>query len=113
MSHLRICEGCDRHVRAASSECPFCDRALEPAPLGPVWPRRRLGRAALMAFGGAAVAGVVAGCGDDSDPVPPYGAPPEDAGPGDAGNPAPPYGAPPDDAGGPAPAYGAAPADGG
>jgi hypothetical protein len=85
MSHLRPCPGCDRHVRADVTLCPFCDAALAVDAGSPVLPAARLGRAAQMAFGAAAVAASlsVAGCtknpaGDDSgNIVQPYGAPPD------------------------------------
>lgn len=104
MAHLESCPGCARHVRADEPTCPFCDAPLDFADAaGPVMPRRRLGRAALMAFGGAALASALSACGDDADPpgpAPAYGAPAPDAGPatGDAGD-------------APAPLYGGAPGD--
>ncbi len=63
---LLPCPSCARHVRVSEASCPFCTAALPlshrragPAPL----PKRRLGRAALAAFGAAAIA--TSGCGDD------------------------------------------------
>ena len=84
--HLRPCSGCERHVRADVTVCPFCDAALTSEADAPVVPAVRLGRAAQMAFGAAAVAASLsmAGCtknpvgGDDSSNIAmPYGAPPD------------------------------------
>lgn len=109
MSVLAPCPGCDRHVRLPSDACPFCGTSLagRPAPARPVLPAR-LGRAAMMTFGAAAVAGslAVSGCGSRGDgggPGPVDSGMADDAtmGGGDAA-----YGAPPD-TGLPAPAYGA------
>ncbi len=121
-ARLIPCSSCDRHFRLSEAACPFCG-ASTPAPsdLAPVVPppAKRLGRAALFAFG-AAAAGVVAvaGCGDDST-VALYGAPadvgPADTGSGDGGDDAATDGAPTDagvDAGGAA-LYGAPPSDAG
>jgi hypothetical protein len=120
MSPLAPCPSCARHVRIADAACPFCGGALDDAfretsaraaaartaPARSIGPGRRLGRAALFAFGGAALAGT-SGCyehhlrdGEIPDPPIPvidagvdsggigllYGAPPEpepriDAGP--------------------------------
>lgn len=97
MSHLIPCPDCGRHARASEPECPFCAAPLPLDSSPPLIPRRRLGRAAIFAFGGLALGAAAVGCGDDSGPMPLYGGPP---GPGDAG--------PADDAGDPvAPAYGA------
>lgn len=114
MSHLRPCPGCERHVRADVTLCPFCDAALAADTGSPVLPAARLGRAAHMAFGAAAVAASlsVVACaknpaGDDSSNIAqPYGAPPDrttvvrpvqpDAAPPEGTNIAQPYGAPPD-----------------
>jgi len=79
MSHLRPCSGCARHVRANATACPFCNAALEMETTAPALAPERLGRAARMAFGGAAaVAMTVAGCGKDAKEniAMPYGAPP-------------------------------------
>lgn len=79
MSHLRPCSGCARHVRANATACPFCDAALDIETTPPALAPERLGRAARMAFGGAAaVAMTVAGCGKDAKEniAMPYGAPP-------------------------------------
>jgi len=123
-NHLFACSGCARHIRATESGCPFCGVANTHAPPERSTPTKRLGRAALFAFG-AAVSTTVAlsGCGDSAEPTPdaareagmmdggispPYGIPPMDARPRppdgpppDVGGPAPPYGTPPDDAGRP------------
>lgn len=66
MSHgktaLIPCSGCARHVRVGPSieahACPFCGAAL-PAVVARRQPSARLGRAALMAFGSAAL---IPGC---------------------------------------------------
>ena len=95
--HLRPCSGCDRHVRADVTLCPFCDAALTAEAAVAPPQAARLGRAAQMAFGAAAVAASlsVVSCtknpgGDDSSNIAqPYGAPP-------GTNIAQPYGAPPD-----------------
>ena len=67
-ARLVPCTDCQRHIRIDEAGCPFCGASL-PTDLPPVVaaPKARLGRAALFAFGAAAV-GVVAvgGCGDDS-----------------------------------------------
>jgi hypothetical protein len=87
MSHLRPCPGCARHVRANATACPFCDAAIDLDTGAPAVPQERLGRAALMAFGGAAVALSVAGCDPPKENIAmPYGAPPHPAEP-DAGRP--------------------------
>lgn len=110
------CPGCARHVRASSEGCPFCGATLVEAPAPAALPAARLGRAALFAFGAAALAATGcaehhgsrdAGAQEDSGVEQDAGDPTPDAG-RDAGNIAPPYGAPPDDAGF-APLYGGAP----
>jgi hypothetical protein len=95
MSHLRPCSGCSRHVRANATACPFCAAALAIEPAPPAGPHERLGRAARMAFGGAAIAISVAGCEKSAKEniAMPYGAPPD---PSAKVNIAMPYGAPPD-----------------
>ena len=64
MTHLVACIACHRHVLASEDACPFCGHAQPPelwrAP-GPPMPDKRLGRAAMFAFGAALAA---AGCGD-------------------------------------------------
>ncbi len=62
---LLPCPACARHVRIIESFCPFCGNTLPLAyqSAGPaVLPKRRLGRAALAAFGAAAI---MSGCGGD------------------------------------------------
>lgn len=63
MSALHPCPACSRHVRATEATCPFCASALPAAPPPRRAPPRRLGRAAVFAFGGAALA-QAAGCYD-------------------------------------------------
>lgn len=108
MSHLVACAGCERHVRTSETLCPFCGDVL-PLSLrtsaAPPVPTRRLGRAAIFAFGTALAAAT--GCGEShtGDDAGPEDAGPEDAGLADAGSDAgfdageifPPYGAPPAD----------------
>jgi hypothetical protein len=68
MTELTPCPACRRHVLAHETRCPFCDRALAFAvPMRPVAPAR-LGRAATMAFGAAAL---VAGCSKEAAPPAP------------------------------------------
>ncbi|MGE0788504.1 MAG: hypothetical protein AB7S26_22705 [Sandaracinaceae bacterium] len=88
MRRLMPCTGCQRHIAIDAVTCPFCDAEVVVVST-PGVPRQRLGRAALFAFGAAALA---TGCGESHGP--------DDAGT-DAGNVAPPYGIPPDDAGPP------------
>ena len=80
MAHLRPCTGCARHVRANTTTCPFCDASLMIEDVEPAVPQERLGRAARMAFNGAAVMAmtVAVGCGKDNKEniAMPYGAPP-------------------------------------
>ena len=118
---------CRRHVAASAVGCPFCAepvaevfRATPPR----VLPRRRMGRAALLAFG----ASVAAGCGAADEPagdppaaVDPTRAPdpgpaatsrPRAPSPGDLGGAVPEYGAPAEPVARPrphAPAYGLPP----
>lgn len=108
VAHLRPCTSCARHVRANATSCPFCSASLEVDTQEPAVPHERLGRAARMAFGGAAAMAltVAIGCGKDNKEniAMPYGAPPNptpalpdsqapDAGPKE--NIMMPYGAPP------------------
>jgi len=54
MSHLVPCSGCQRHVQVTEEHCPFCGvaRSLQQrSSPPPAMPTRRLGRAALFAFG--------------------------------------------------------------
>lgn len=79
MAHLRPCTTCARHVRANVTACPFCDAPLALDTTSPAAPQERLGRAALMAFGGAAALALsVAACDKPKENIAmPYGAPPE------------------------------------
>ena len=68
MTELEPCPHCHRHVTISETTCPFCTGVLadafadrEPRTL----PRARLGRAAVFAFGVAAMAGA---CGDNEHP---------------------------------------------
>jgi hypothetical protein len=70
MNHFVPCPGCNRHVRAASSTCPFCGDSLPEAPaLGPS-PPRGISRSAILAFGAAVIAAGAAGtaCGGSTAP---------------------------------------------
>lgn len=70
MTQLEPCPHCQRHVRIDALSCPFCSAELSTAfaEVKPrVLPRKRLGRAALFAFGVSAAAAVLPGCGDDDD----------------------------------------------
>ena len=79
MAHLRPCSACARHVRADVTACPFCEAPLAIETATPPLPQERLGRAARMAFGGAAaVALTVAACDPPKENIAmPYGAPPD------------------------------------
>jgi hypothetical protein len=69
-AHLRPCPSCARHVRTSESLCPFCAGVLPEAfraTAPPVLPTRRLGRAAMFAFG-ASLAGTPA-CDDTAVPA--------------------------------------------
>ena len=132
---LHPCESCNRHLRASTTECPFCGalRAPTPSIARAVSPVVRLSRAALFTLGtgGVAVGGamVVVAC-ENQQTL--YGGPPAERDAStDASTDAPlmidsAYGGPPADAssvdagldaqidtGGGAPAYGAPPPDGG
>lgn len=52
MSELRLCDGCERHIRVSEARCPFCDRLCSGDP-----PRRS---AASVLFAVAAAATVAA-----------------------------------------------------
>jgi hypothetical protein len=69
MNHLVPCPECRRHVRVREAACPFCGVELHLAATPPpVLPTRRLGRAALFAFGATLATNVVVtGCGGDTD----------------------------------------------
>ncbi len=68
---LHPCAACSRHVLSSEESCPFCGSALSPgsAPKRPL-PKRRMSRAALVAFGTLAASPQIA-CGgaaeDDSN----------------------------------------------
>jgi hypothetical protein len=72
MDRLEPCPSCQRHVRISESRCPFCAANVEA--LGALaareMPTKRLGRAALFAFGvsAAAAAGNTVACTDEPDP---------------------------------------------
>lgn len=98
MAHLRPCTACSRHVRANVTACPFCLAPLAIEEAATALPNDRLGRAARMAFGGAAVVAMtVVGCAKDKQEniAMPYGAPPDRVLP-DAAPPADPIVAAPD-----------------
>ena len=101
---MRICEGCQRHVREAS--CPFCGAASRVV----TKPKARMSRASLI---GAAA--ITLACGSTTQPQ-------DDAGTQDSGSDSlqGAYGGPPPDASavdapydGPVAAYGGPPIDGG
>jgi hypothetical protein len=70
MNQLEPCPHCHRHVTIHEAACPFCTGSLAAfANLPPrLAPRIRLGRAAVFAFGVAALAQA---CGDNLPPSPP------------------------------------------
>lgn len=78
MNRVRLlaCPSCVRHVRATERTCPFCAASLPEtfaaAPM-PQAPTKRLGRAALYAFGATSIT-VAAACSSASS-TPAYGAP--------------------------------------
>ena len=49
MTALLPCPGCQRHVRASDSRCPFCETTLTPREVH-LRPLPRLSRAAIVAF---------------------------------------------------------------
>jgi hypothetical protein len=71
MARLEPCPGCQRHVRVDEESCPFCaarlGTSLSSLPARTM-PSRRLGRAALFAFGVSAAATAAVGCSDEPDP---------------------------------------------
>jgi len=74
MTQLEPCPHCHRHVNVHEASCPFCTGSLAGAfaDLAPrVAPRVRLGRAAVFAFGVAAMAQA---CGDNIPGTPPHDA---------------------------------------
>lgn len=75
MSNLLPCHGCDRHVRASASTCPFCAATLTPsesetAPSAGVSPTSRSGLLFGVAVGAIAVSTTLFGTG-----CPMYGGP--------------------------------------
>ncbi len=70
MTQLEPCPHCHRHVNVDETSCPFCTGPLAFANLAPrIAPRVRLGRAAVFAFGVAAMAQA---CGDNLPSAPPH-----------------------------------------
>lgn len=61
---LRLCPGCQRHVRAHEVACPFCAGPLEVAGEPAALPSERLGRAAIMAFTTALAGTALVACSD-------------------------------------------------
>ncbi|MEA2696494.1 MAG: hypothetical protein QOI66_765 [Myxococcales bacterium] len=81
MSHLVPCFSCQRHLRVTEERCPFCgvERSSEQrASAAPPLPGRRMGRAALFAFGatlmGAACSTTSGGADAGKDTAPADGA---------------------------------------
>lgn len=68
MAFFTPCQSCNRHVLSSDSHCPFCSAEVTQAMRArtPVLPRKRLGRAAMMAFGATIVSGT-ASCGGEED----------------------------------------------
>ncbi len=69
MTQLEPCPQCHRHVKITEPACPFCACSLAEAfahLAERATPRARLGRAAVFAFGVAAMAPA---CGDNVVPV--------------------------------------------
>lgn len=69
MSHLAPCPQCLRHVRVDASTCPFCEGALALDATPPALPTRRLGRAAMVAFGTVVATAAAAACGNGRPPA--------------------------------------------
>lgn len=95
MANLRPCTGCQRHVRAHETRCPFCDVELEaftPVLRGSNVP---LTRAAIL----FASATAVAACTGGSDPGPSSSSSSGSSGASSSGNGVPLYGVPEIDAG--------------
>jgi hypothetical protein len=70
MQRLEPCPACHRHVLVSEQTCPFCGqdvRALAALPARAM-PTRRLGRAALFAFGVGATASSSVGCVEEPEP---------------------------------------------
>lgn len=71
MNQLEPCPHCHRHVLVSETSCPFCTQSLADAfaNVAPrVFPQARLGRAAMFAFGIAAM--TQGACGEDGRPPP-------------------------------------------
>lgn len=73
MNDLTPCPSCRRHVLTHETKCPFCDVALALTSSSRASVPPRLGRAATMAFGAAAL---VAGCAKDPPTATSTSAPP-------------------------------------
>jgi len=67
--HLAPCPQCLRHVRVDASTCPFCEGALALDATPPALPTRRLGRAAMVAFGTVVATAAAAACGNGRPPA--------------------------------------------
>lgn len=68
MAQLHPCPSCQRHARVTDDRCPFCDHALAFDDAPHALPARRLGRAALVAFGATlAVSLAATSCSSDSE----------------------------------------------
>ena len=61
---LRLCDGCERHVRDRETRCPFCDAALTPVTGAP--PMLIRTSRALQAV---VVAASLAGCREEAKPT--------------------------------------------
>lgn len=68
MAFLTPCETCNRHVVSSDASCPFCGATVTATMRArkPVLPKKRLSRAAVMAFS-TTVASVTAACGGSGD----------------------------------------------
>lgn len=62
---LRLCPACDRHVRIAEHDCPFCGVWLPTVDLAPL-PPPGLGRSAQLLWG-VLIGSVVTGCATTTD----------------------------------------------
>lgn len=60
---LLPCARCRRHVDTGAQACPFCGAPLAPFPALRALPTGRLTRAAVFAFGAAALAATTPACG--------------------------------------------------
>jgi hypothetical protein len=72
MSQLIKCTSCARHVRLSETSCPFCaaaldvgERAAAAQAIDARLPRRRIGRAALLAIGLGVIAPATNACSSD------------------------------------------------